>query len=149
MEENKNGLLDPSKLSFEDLKKTEQGKHCYFEDFQPLLEYSSWKDFEGMISKVIRLCKKVHHYRSSHYTDLQILTKTADEELEQTISKKMVQASFLEEAVEKIPKGKKRIRKCEKEDLLKSSLDVLFAHRKKYSTFCSCDHPPEGTKKPF
>jgi DNA-damage-inducible protein D len=63
------GLI-PGKLSFEDLKKTNQHGIEYWSarELQPLLGYSKWQRFENAIEKAIESCRQSGNEPKHHFT---------------------------------------------------------------------------------
>src|SRR5690242_896413 len=62
--------LIPSKLSFEDLKKTNQHGIEYWSarELQPLLGYSKWQRIENVIERAIKSCEQSGNEPKHHFT---------------------------------------------------------------------------------
>lgn len=70
MKKDKNNSLIPGRLSFEDLKKTNQHGIEYWSarELQPCLGYSKWQRFENAIKKAIDSCKQSGNDPEHHFT---------------------------------------------------------------------------------
>lgn len=119
--------LELSKLSLDNLKKTDQDKQCRSQDFQPFLEYSPWHLFEPCMGKFIQGCKKslyflTHSIRQFHVLRLEIGTEN---QMFQTLYKSISVAGL-------ILRAKKRAFRIKTGS---ESLYELLIHKRKYSKF--------------
>ena len=119
--------LELNKLSFDNLKKTDQDKQCRSQDFQPFLEYSPWNLFESSMGRFIQGCKKslyflTHSIRQFHVLTLEIGTEN---QMFQTLYKSISVAGL-------ILRAKKRAFRIKTGS---ESLYELLIHKRKYSKF--------------
>jgi hypothetical protein len=119
--------LELNKLSFDNLKKTDQDKQCRFEDFQPFLEYSPLHLFESSIEKFIQGCKKSLHFLTHSIRQFHVLTLEigTENQMFQTLYKSISVAGL-------ILRAKKRAFRIKTGS---ESLYELLAHKRKYSKF--------------
>ncbi len=96
--------LELSKLSFDNLKKTNQDNQCCSKDFQPFLEYSPWHFFEASAQKFIKGCKKSLHFLAHSIREFRVLTSEIgiESQMFQTLSKSMSVASLILRAKKRV-----------------------------------------------
>ena len=133
MEDQKNKLLERSKLSFNDLKKVNVDlERCRFKDFQPLLKYTFWNFFELIAEKMIKRCKESAHFLDLHMGDLYELTQI--DSLEKEIERHLFKSISFPKGSEGFSKDWiSRIGTLSKDATFTQSLHLLLAQRRDYS----------------
>lgn len=136
MKEDKQNLMDLIKLSFDDLKKIDETKNksCKSKDFQPFLEYSTWRHFEDVVTKVLKLCTVVRHYRETHLKEIHVLTLGVQGNVEHALYKGIADLKW--EGENLLTASHQVI--SSKNSKQNALLSELFIHRKKYSAFSCC-----------